>query len=290
MTDTIRPENERAYTKALMTSNHEPADLYTVECEASRHSIHCQNFVILADVRDSGLCDDHRNLNNIIDLCLHTLNVGPNARRLRIQSSAPEPVYPCEGINAGLEPTEHFPQETGYYNSDDLYYASFIIPEFETQFGGFWCQDCLNMLSVPKGQRLSEYLTRDRHWTTGTGWREKRTERRGHLLVPQRLAVTIPSIQCQRDQNTDPGNYIARIRLFIPNTHMEWYIVEFDATTGECFGYGGHAGQELGTFYIRDISAIRFVNPSVIAERDLRWLPKPIKNFRKQNQDGDRPE
>ena len=70
----------------------------------------------------------------------------------------PEPRFQCEGaqgtITADRMEAIHFQDKTGgYHRPSELYYAELV--ERDTQWNGYFCQECLESFGKKPGKRLS---------------------------------------------------------------------------------------------------------------------------------------
>ena len=74
----------------------------------------------------------------------------------------PDDWYLCEQVEVGLlsgaEHPMHAEPDNGMYRPEDLWQASFVIEEYEAQFSGFWCKDCLLGLGITAGISLADYI------------------------------------------------------------------------------------------------------------------------------------
>ena len=65
----------------------------------------------------------------------------------------PEAHYRCESADAGLLRTEgnHFREGNGgYLPPDQLHYVTFVVKEYDSKFGAFFCEGCLLDLGISK--------------------------------------------------------------------------------------------------------------------------------------------
>ena len=70
-----------------------------------------------------------------------------------------EAIFPCEQIHAGIEDLpHHYPNTSGYFPASELHYLIFEIPVYETIFGGYWCESCINVLDRKPGNTLEQDL------------------------------------------------------------------------------------------------------------------------------------
>ena len=81
--------------------------------------------------------------------------------------------------------------------------------------------------------------------TTGTIWQDNHSGLRRHKLMTRELADTIPPLYAN-DGADDPDAVLARVKLFSPYNGWRWYITEWDAETGRCFGLVEGFETELG--------------------------------------------
>ena len=82
---------------------------------------------------------------------------------------------------------------------------------------------------------------------TATIWQDNHSGLRRHKLMTKELAETIPPLYAN-DGADDPDAVVARVKLFSPYANWTWYITEWDAETGECFGLVDGFEVELGYF------------------------------------------
>ena len=83
--------------------------------------------------------------------------------------------------------------------------------------------------------------------TTTTTWQDNHSGLRRHQLMTRELADTIPPLYAN-DGADDPDAVVARVKLFSPYNGWRWYITEWDAETGLCFGLVEGFEVELGYF------------------------------------------
>ena len=71
-----------------------------------------------------------------------------------------------------------------------------------------------------------------------------------------------------------------------PTLHSSWswYITEWDAETGLCFGLVEGFETELGYFELTELSEITVSGSVPAVERDLHWKPKTIGEIRKKQE------
>ena len=113
--------------------------------------------------------------------------------------------------------------------------------------------------------------------TTATAaiWRDRHSARRGHQLMTRTLAARIPALGAN-DNVADPGDLLVPAKLFSPYTGWRWYITEWDARTGRCFGLVQGFETELGSFDLTELSEATVLGAVPAVERDLYWNPKTV--------------
>ena len=74
---------------------------------------------------------------------------------------------------------------------------------------------------------------------------------------------------------------IARTKLFSPYTGWRWYITEWAAETGLCFGLVQGYEVELGYFDLTELAESTVLGNVPAVERDLYWEPKTIGEIRR---------
>ena len=74
---------------------------------------------------------------------------------------------------------------------------------------------------------------------------------------------------------TTPDAVVARVKLFSPYTGWRWYITEWDAETGLCFGLVEGFETELGYFDLTELAGVTVFGGVPAVERDLYWEPRP---------------
>ena len=60
------------------------------------------------------------------------------------------------------------------------------------------------------------------------------------------------------------------------HTGWRWYITEWDARTGRCFGLVQGFETELGSFDLTELSEATVLGGVPAVERDLYWKPKTL--------------
>lgn len=111
--------------------------------------------------------------------------------------------------------------------------------------------------------------------TTAAIWRDRHSARRGHQLMTRTLAAQIPALGAH-DEIADLDDVLVPAKLFSPYSGWRWYIAEWDARTGRCFGLVQGFETELGTFDLTELSEATVLGGVPAVERDLYWKPRPL--------------
>ena len=106
-------------------------------------------------------------------------------------------------------------------------------------------------------------------------WRDRHSARRGHQLMSRTLAARIPALGAH-DETADLDDVLVPAKLFSPYTGWRWYIAEWDARTGRCFGLVQGFENELGTFDLTELAEATVLGGVPAVERDLYWNPKTL--------------
>ena len=106
-------------------------------------------------------------------------------------------------------------------------------------------------------------------------WRDGHSARRGHQLMTRTVAAQIPALGAH-DGITDLDDVLVPAKLFSPYSGWRWYITEWDARTGRCFGLVQGFETELGSFDLTELSEATVLGAVPAVERDLYWKPKPL--------------
>ena len=119
--------------------------------------------------------------------------------------------------------------------------------------------------------------------TNGTTkiWQDNHSGLRRHKLMTRELANTIPPLYAN-DGADDPDAVIARVKLFSPYNGWRWYITEWDAETGQCFGLVDGFDTELGYFDLTELAEAKVFGRIPAVERDLRWKPVTLGEIRRE--------
>ena len=115
----------------------------------------------------------------------------------------------------------------------------------------------------------------DEKGTATTMWQDQHSGRRGHQLMTQKLADTIPTLDANADV-ADCDEILAPAKLFSPYSNWTWYITEMDPETGQCFGLVEEFERELGYFDLTELAETTVFGGVPAVERDLYWEPKTL--------------
>ena len=120
------------------------------------------------------------------------------------------------------------------------------------------------------------------HQARGRLWQDAHSGRRGHKLMTKELGDTIPAIGANEDA-ADYDAVLAPAKLFSPYTGWRWYITEWEAETGLCFGLVEGFEVELGYFELTELSEVTVFGSVPAVERDLYWEPQTLGEIRRQS-------
>ena len=114
-----------------------------------------------------------------------------------------------------------------------------------------------------------------------TTWQDNQSGERGHELMTKEVGDTIPALYANEHvENHD--DVIAHAKLFSPYSNWTWFITEWDAETGTCFGLVEGFEVELGYFDLTELSEATVFGGVPAVERDLYWQPATIGEVRRQ--------
>ena len=115
--------------------------------------------------------------------------------------------------------------------------------------------------------------------TTTTMWQDKHSGLRRHKLMTKELGEKIPALYAN-DGADDPDAVVAHAKLFCPYNGWRWYITEWNAETGECFGLVQGFEEELGYFDLTEMAEAKVLGGVPAIERDLYWKPQTLGEIR----------
>ena len=114
----------------------------------------------------------------------------------------------------------------------------------------------------------------DKNGTTTT-WEDPNSELRRHELMTKELGETIPALYANENVE-DYDSVLAHAKLFTPFSNWTWYITEWEAETGLCFGLVEGFETELGYFDLTELAEVAVFGGVPAVERDLYWEPKTL--------------
>ena len=120
------------------------------------------------------------------------------------------------------------------------------------------------------------------HQVRGRLWQDNHSGYRRHKLMTKELADTIPPLYAN-DGADEPDAVVARVKLFSPYNGWRWYITEWEAETGLCFGLVEGFESELGYFDLSELAEVTVFGSVPAVERDLNWEPMTLGEVRRQS-------
>ena len=118
--------------------------------------------------------------------------------------------------------------------------------------------------------------------TTTTTWQDNRSGSRGHALMTRELGETVPALYAN-ENFADYDSVVAHAKLFSPYSNWTWYITEWQAGTGLCFGLVEGFDTELGYFDLTELAEVTVFGGVPAVERDLYWKPTTLGEIRRQS-------
>ncbi len=115
----------------------------------------------------------------------------------------------------------------------------------------------------------------DQKETATTMWQDHYSGRRGHQLMTEKLGDTIPAIGANANV-ADCDDILAPAKLFSPYGSWTWYVTEWDAETGQCFGLVEGLEKEMGYFDLTELAETAVFGGVPAVERDLYWQPMTL--------------
>ena len=116
---------------------------------------------------------------------------------------------------------------------------------------------------------------------TTTMWQDKHSSTRRHMLMTKDLGDTIPALYSNENVK-DYDSVLVPVKLFSAYTGWRWFITEWDAETGECFGLVQGFEAELGYFSLDELAEATVFGTVPAVERDLYWQPKNLGEIRRE--------
>ena len=121
--------------------------------------------------------------------------------------------------------------------------------------------------------------------TTTATWQDIHSGKRGHQLMTEKLADTIPALGAT-DNARDYDDVLARAKLFSPYSNWTWFITEMDRQTGQCFGLVEGLETELGYFDLTELAETTVLGGVPAVERDLYWQPMTLGEIKSGSRNG----
>ena len=127
----------------------------------------------------------------------------------------------------------------------------------------------------------------DQKETTTATWQDQHSGKRGHQLMTEKLADTIPALGAT-ENTADYDEVLALAKLFSPYSNWTWYITEMDRETGQCFGLVEGFEKEIGYFDLTELAETTVLGGVPAVERDLYWQPVTLGEIKNWSRDGSR--
>ena len=98
--------------------------------------------------------------------------------------------------------------------------------------------------------------------------------------MTKELGEKIPALYANENVE-DYDDVLAPAKLFSPYGNWTWYVTEWDAETGTCFGLVDGLEKELGYFDLTELAEATVFGGVPAVERDLYWEPKTLGEIRR---------
>ena len=118
--------------------------------------------------------------------------------------------------------------------------------------------------------------------TAETTWQDRHSRLRRHKLITKEIGDTIPVLYANEDVE-DQDSVVAFAKLFSPYSGWTWYVTEWQAETGLCFGLVQGFETELGYFSLDELAEVTVFGGVPAVERDLHWKPKTLGEIRRES-------
>ena len=118
--------------------------------------------------------------------------------------------------------------------------------------------------------------------TTAAMWQDRHSGLRGHQLMTKELGNTIPALYANENVR-DYDAVVAVAKLFSPYNGWRWFITEWEAETGLCFGLVQGFETEIGYFDLTELSEVTVFGSVPAVERDLYWNPRTLGEIRRES-------
>lgn len=117
---------------------------------------------------------------------------------------------------------------------------------------------------------------------TKTTWSDNLSGLRGHELMTEEIGKTLPSLGATHNVE-DGDSVIAKVKLFSPFSDWTWYVTEWEAETGLCFGLVEGFDTEWGYFGLEELAQTTVFGGVPAIERDLYWEPRTIDEITRES-------
>ena len=98
------------------------------------------------------------------------------------------------------------------------------------------------------------------------------------MLLPDEVAATLPLLYSQESKGESA---LAKVKFFCLASGWTWYATEYDPADKLFFGLVKGFDIELGYFSLGELQEANAGMPVPLIERDLYWIPKSIKDIRR---------
>lgn len=96
-------------------------------------------------------------------------------------------------------------------------------------------------------------------------------------LITDELKAQFPPLYAQDGLGDDA---IVHAHFFTPGGSGDWFALEYDPKTNECFGLCCIFEDELGYFSVDELESIKCPPLGLPIERDMYWTPKTLGEVR----------
>lgn len=117
--------------------------------------------------------------------------------------------------------------------------------------------------------------------TNATMWQDNHSEYCGHQLMTKELGDAIPMLGANENVK-DYDTVLAPAKLFSPYSNWTWYITEWEAKTGLCFGLVEGFETEIGYFDLSELAEVTVFGSVPAVERDLYWNPRTLGEIKRE--------
>ena len=122
----------------------------------------------------------------------------------------------------------------------------------------------------------------DEKTTTTTMWQDNHSGLRRHKLMTKELGEKIPGLYANENA-PDYDAVLAHVKLFSLYNGWTWFITEWEAETGLCFGLVQGFEEELGYFSLDELAEVTVFGSVPAVERDLYWEPTTLGEIKRQS-------